>query len=308
MVDIVIVNWNSGDLLRNCLNSIFINKNATIIHRVFVIDNNSKDDSCASYPPNENLTFIKNDSNEGFSRAANKGFKLCTADYVLLLNPDTLLLSNTLIGCVAYMEQNKGIDILGCQLLDQAGNITPSCARFMKPLAVFYDATGLSKIWPGIFHPATLMTDGDYTQSGKVDQVIGAFMFMPLSIFTKIGYFDERFFVYFEELDFSLRLAKYGGVSFFNAGIKAVHFGEGTTHKIKAIRLFLVLQSRLRYAYKHFSFIGFCFTFFCTCFIEPVSRFLFLLLSLRTREISDLFKGYLLLWKSFFAKKTSPVF
>jgi GT2 family glycosyltransferase len=195
------------------------------------------------------------------------------------------------------MEQNNRVDILGVSLLDDHGKVTHSCARFPTPLRYFYDAIGLSKIAPKIFHPALLMTDWDHKESRKVDQVMGAFMFMRNSIFEKLGYFDERFFVYCEELDFSKRLAEQGGVSFFNANISAIHSGEGTTYSVKTFRLFLNLRSRLLYSKKHFSVAGYAFVCFCTFFIEPFTRNIFLLLKGNIKEIKEVFKAYLLLLK-----------
>jgi hypothetical protein len=128
---------------------------------------------------------------------------------------------------------------------------------------------------------------------------MGAFMFMRRSIFEKIGYFDERFFVYYEEIDFSKRVAEKGGKSFFNANIKAIHSGQGTTNSVKGLRLFLNLRSRLQYAKKHFNYGGYACVWLCTFFIEPFTRSLFLLLSGKIDEISDLFKGYKLLIKNF---------
>jgi GT2 family glycosyltransferase len=121
---------------------------------------------------------------------------------------------------------------------------------------------------------------------------MGAFMFMRRSVFEKVGFFDEQFFVYFEEVDFSKRLSNIGGKSFFNADIKAVHSGEGTTRSVKAFRLFLNLKSRLLYAKKHFSFFGYASVWFCTYFIEPITRSSFLIASGKTNELHDLWKGY----------------
>jgi GT2 family glycosyltransferase len=133
---------------------------------------------------------------------------------------------------------------------------------------------------------------------------MGAFMFMRNSVFKKIGYFDERFFVYYEELDFSKRLAQAGGVSYYNHNIKAIHSGEGTTSKIKAFRLFLSLQSRLRYAKKHFSFLGYSVVWFCTFFIEIFTRNILLALTGNFKEIKNVFSAYVLLIKN---KKNRPV-
>ena len=295
MVDIVIVNWNSGDYLSKCIHTIFTKNNEKIIGSVFIIDNNSSDASLQKINPQNKITIIENNENNGFSKACNQGFKLCTSPYILLLNPDTQLLDTTLTNCVSFMNENPDVDILGCQLLDDYGKVTYSCSRFPIPLRFFYDATGLSKIAPKVFTPAFLMTDWDHKTSMYVDQVMGAFMFMHNSIFEKLGYFDERFFVYCEELDFSKRLAEQGGKSFFNSNIAAIHSGEGTTHSVKTFRLFLNLRSKIQYSKKHFSYSGYSFVCVCLFFIEPFTRTFFLLLKGKFKETGQVIKAYKLL-------------
>lgn len=296
MVDIVIVNWNSGDYLLKCLQSVFSNEK--IIGKVFIIDNHSSDNSLQKIINQDKLVIIKNSENKGFSKACNQGFKLCTSSYVLLLNPDTQLFDPTLQDCQFFMDSHQEIDILGCRLFDDDGTTSLSCARFPTPLRFFYDATGLSKIAPKIFTPALLMADWDHKTSRYVDQVMGAFMFMRNSIFEKMGYFDERFFVYCEELDFSKRLAEHGGKSYFNSNILAIHSGQGTTHSVKAFRLFLNLRSKLQYSRKHFKYAGYSFVWFCLCIIEPFTRTFFLLLKGNFKEIKEAAKGYKLLIKN----------
>ena len=295
MTDIVIVNWNSGDYLRNCVESVFLFNNEQLINRVYIIDNGSTDKSLDNIKENEKIVIIHNSENTGFSRACNQGFKLCAAPFVLLLNPDTRLLPVTLKDCVKFMEMHIHIDVLGCQLLNDVNAVTKSCARFPTPLRMCYDAVGLSKIAPQIFTPASLMTDWDHKESRIVDQVMGAYMFMRVGIFEKVGYFDERFFVYYEELDFSRRLALLGGKSFYSAEIQAIHSGGGTTRDVKGFRLFLNLRSRLLYSKKHFSLAGYLMVWAGTFFIEPVSRVIMLILSGRFKEINDVFRGYKLL-------------
>ena len=292
MVDIVIVNWNSGDYLLDCIQSIFTDKKEALVNKVIIIDNNSSDDSLSKIDLINKISIISNKENVGFSKACNQGFKLSNAPFVLLLNPDARLMNNTLEDCVAFMEHNTEVDILGCQLLDDNGHIAPSCSRFPAPSTFFYDAIGLSKLMPSVFHPATVMTDWDHKESKQVDQVMGAFMFMRRTIFDKVGYFDERFFVYFEELDFALRLAEKRGISFFNADIKALHTGEGTTHSVKAFRLFIFLRSRLQYAKKNFNKTGYLFTKASTYFIEPVTRSLFAILKGKPKEVKEIMQAY----------------
>ena len=295
MVDIVIVNWNAGTLLKKCIDSIIYSSNKIQVNKIIIIDNHSGDNSIENLPTNEKIIIISNEENLGFAKACNQGFKICTAPYVLLLNPDTQLLDCTLADCHNFMELNKEVDILGCQLLDENGAVSASCARFPTAFNMFIDATGLSKIAPKIFPPAILMTEWNHLQSRYVDQVMGAFMFMPTTIFEKLGYFDEQFFVYCEELDFSYRLAKAGGKTFYNTDIQAIHTGMGTTENVKAFRLFLNLRSRLQYAKKHFSKMGYHLVYFSTFTIEFFTRFFYLIISGRLKEIKDMVNGYKML-------------
>lgn len=291
MTDIVIVNWNSGHFLEKCVRSVFTGSNAKYINNVIIIDNSSHDNSAAFVNSLDRVQLIRNEKNYGFAKACNQGFKLCAAQYVLLLNPDACLLDDTLAKGIEFLEGRNDVDIMGSQLIDDNGHISPSCSRFPTPLHIFFDASGLSKIAPSIFTPATIMTDWDHTESRFTDQVMGAFMLMRKSIFDKLGYFDERFFVYYEEVDFCKRLSLVNGKTFYNVSVKAVHFGEGTTSKVKAYRLFLSLRSRLLYAKKYFSITGYLLVWISTFFIEPIARSIFLLLKLNPGEIPAVWRA-----------------
>jgi GT2 family glycosyltransferase len=295
MIDIVIVNWNSHDFLRKCVLSILNSKQFDLVYAVVIIDNNSTDASLQLLPINAKLQIIKNTENVGFAKACNQGFKMSQSKYILLLNPDAVLLDNTISASFDYMEKHHDVDVLGCQLLNDSNHITPTCARFPTPINFVYHSLGLSKISPKLFHPPTLMTDWDHKESRFVDQVMGAYMFMRNTVFEKAGYFDERFFVYFEELDFSLSLKNAGGKSFYHSGIQAIHTGMGTTESVKAFRLFLSLSSRLKYAKKHFSTFGFFTVTFFTYTIEFLMRFLQLLIKGKVTETKNLVKGYWML-------------
>jgi hypothetical protein len=295
MIDIVIVNWNSHDFLRKCVLSISNSKQVDLVSNMIIIDNNSTDDSLQLLPVNDKLQVLKNTENLGFAKACNQGFKMSQSKYILLLNPDAVLLESTISDSFDYMETHQDVDVLGCQLLNDSNHITPTCARFPKPINFVYHSLGLSKIWPKIFHPPTLMTDWNHQESRFVDQVMGAYMFMRNTVFEKAGYFDERFFVYFEELDFSLSLKNAGGKSFYHSGIQAIHTGMGTTETVKAFRLFLSLSSRMKYAKKHFSMFGYLTVVFFTFTIEFLMRFLQLALKGNLSETKNLMKGYWML-------------
>ncbi len=295
MIDIVIVNWNSGDFLRRCVQSVLDNPFYAQVRAVIVVDNDSRDHSLAVLPADPKLQIIRNPGNYGFAKACNQGFRACRAPYVLLLNPDACLQAGTLSACQQFMEANPDTDILGCRLLDDQGNTTHSCSRLPSPIRIFFDATGLSKIAPRLFHPATIMTDWNHDESRYVPQVMGAFMFMRTSIFEKHGYFDERFFVYFEEVDFSKRVTDAGGKIYYAHNICAVHTGEGTTSSVKAFRLFLSLRSRLQYAKKHFSAPGYALVALSSFLIEPFTRTVHVLLQGRPAGVAEVWKAIRLL-------------
>jgi GT2 family glycosyltransferase len=297
MIDVVIINWNSGSYLKKCVDSLLAYNHGTL-NTIIIIDNASTDDSMHQLPVgNALVNRIFNSENLGFSKACNQGFRMAQAPYVLLLNPDACVLENTLSEALHFMQNNQNVDVLGCQLQNEHGKVSPSCARFPKPYRYFFHAIGLSSIMPAVFHPPTLMTDWDHLSNRQVDQVMGAFMLMRRSIFDRIGFFDERFFVYYEELDFSLRLKHAGGISYFNADIKAIHAGGVTTRGVLGYRLFLSMRSRLQYARKHFSLSGYGLVFVSTCLIEPWIRLVFLVAQGKLKEISSWKEGYLRLFR-----------
>lgn len=298
MTDIVIVNWNSGSLLHDCIVSILHSAHQEMIHTVFVVDNASEDDSIRNLPLHEKIKIVQNQGNLGFAKAANQGFRLSTCPYTLLLNPDTRLNPETLEQCQQFMDSNPDIDILGCQLVNEFGEISPSCSRFPKPIRFWNDAIGLSKLLPSIFKPALIMVDWNHESSRYVDQVMGAFMFMKNDIFKRIGYFDEQFFVYLEELDFSLRVAQSGGKSYFNSNIQIFHAGEGTTSRVKGYRLYLSISSRIKYAKKHFGWLGCISVKLCSLVVEPFTRSVYFLLQGKMEELSSVREGYTLLLKN----------
>lgn len=254
-LDIVIVNWNTGDALRTCLQSIADGVAGVELRRVAVVDNASTDDSMArasqvALP----LTIVRNEANRGFGAACNQGAAGSQADYLLFLNPDTRLEADTLARTLAFMEspEQTTTGICGIRLLDDAGHASTSAARFPSPRILFGEATGLGRLLPGLF-PRHLLTASECADTRDVDQVIGAYFVMRRPLFESLGGFDERFFVYFEEVDLSLRARLAGFRSMFFAGASASHTGGLSSDQVKAARLFYTLRGRLLYAGKHFS-------------------------------------------------------
>lgn len=302
-IDIVVVNWNAGDLLKRCLESVLAGEAQHLLHTIVLVDNASSDDSLSRVPADNRIKVIRNEVNKGFAFACNQGIEICNSEYVVMVNPDVVLERNTLRLSYEFMQANTNVDVMGCRQVDDNQKIQPSCSRFPTPGRFWNDALGLSKLLPGMFKPASLMTDWDHRSSGFVDQIIGSYMFIRRKALEKTGHFDTRFFVYYEELDLSKRLAEAGGKSYYNSDIQLVHSCNGTTEKVKAFRLFLSLNSRMLYSQKHFSRAGRVSTYIATMFAEPVSRLVFSFFKGGLEDASNTLAGYKMTWKKWLLGK-----
>jgi N-acetylglucosaminyl-diphospho-decaprenol L-rhamnosyltransferase len=258
-LDIVIVNWNTGQALRECIKSAAeADRAGFALGRVVVVDNASTDESWMQLEAGDlPIEVQRNSVNRGFAAACNQGAGGSAAQYLLFLNPDTRLFSGSLTRPIAFMEraENRTVGICGVRLLDDAGRETISCARFPTPITFLGQATGLNRLLPTLFKPHLLSADECRT-TRIVDQVIGAFFLVRRELFDRLGGFDERFFVYFEEVDFALRARRLGFVSMVLADSTACHVGSVSSDQIKDARLFYSLRSRLAYGRKHYTSIG----------------------------------------------------
>jgi len=299
-MDIIIVNWNSGEQLCNCLESIInaANQRCFILNRVVVVDNASWDGSADKLEDVRlPLLIIRNPENRGFAAACNQGAKGSEVDYLLFLNPDTYLNEDSLTKPVIFMEKafSQHIGIVGIQLLDNNAEVARTCARFPTPGRFFSKMLGLDRLFPHVFI-SYFMYDWNHQESREVDHVMGAFFFVRRLIFEELGGFDEQFFVYLEDLDFSFRARQVGWRSFYLAHAKARHKGGGTSEKVKAMRLFYSLQSRILYGYKHFGWWSATSLMLGTLLIEPLARFTLGVSHHPSGEVRETIKGYSILW------------
>jgi hypothetical protein len=296
-LDIVIVNWNAGELLARCLASVPKAIDATFeLRRIIVVDNASTDGSAdALSVPGVPIIVLRNAENRGFAAACNQGAAASDAEFVLFLNPDTELYERSLSAPLAYLAEpgHRDVGIVGVQLIDGTGRVARSCARFPTPKRFFAHITGIDRVLPGA---GSAMRDWDHASTREVDQVIGAFFFVRRSVFSALAGFDERFFVYYEELDFSYRANLAGIRSVYLADVQAFHEGEGTTRNVKAFRLFLNLRSRMLYAQKHFSPVGAATTILGTVGIEPLTRAAHALLA--GSGLRETAAGYAKIWRA----------
>jgi hypothetical protein len=215
----------------------------------------------------------------------------------LFLNPDTYVNEDSLAKPLIFMEKtfSQNIGIVGIQLLDDDGKIARTCARFPTPGRFFSKMLGLDRLFPHVF-PSHFMSEWDHRDSREVDHVMGAFFLIRHSVFEELTGFDEQFFVYLEDLDFSLRARQAGWHCFYLTDAKARHKGGGTSEKAKAMRLCYSLQSRVWYGYKHFDWWPATCLMVGTLLLEPIARFMLSASHRSTIEIKETIKGYCILW------------
>jgi GT2 family glycosyltransferase len=299
-VGIAIVNWNAGAQVEQCLASIReADWSAVTLSAVVVVDNASTDGSLehiskSSWLP---LTIVRNAQNCGFAVACNQAAALIDAEYILFLNPDTRLPPDAVRRAVQWMDDpaHRQTGIAGIQLVDDDGVVARSCARFPTATTCVLRSLGLDRL-PGL--RGYMMNEWDHADSRQVDHVIGAFYLVRAAVFRALAGFDESFFVYLEDVDFSYRARRAGWLSHYLADARAYHKGGGTSEQVKSTRLFYSLRSRLRYARKHFSPLGGTAVAVSTLLLEPVVRLAACTLGSSPTPARETLSAYAMLWRS----------
>jgi N-acetylglucosaminyl-diphospho-decaprenol L-rhamnosyltransferase len=295
-VHVVIVNWNSGRQLAECLESFAaVASDRVAVARITVVDNAATDGSCDALPSSLPLVVIRNSENRGFAAACNQGAVGSSADFLLFLNPDTRLLAGALERPAQFLQStaNSAVGIVGIQLVEADGHVTRNSARMPTPWSMVGNSLGLDRLLPAVF-PPHFATDWAHDETRAVDQVMGAFMLMRRSLFETLGGFDERFFVYFEDLDLACRARERGFSSVYLATAQAFHRGQGTTAAAVGTRTYLFCRSRILFALKYFSGASAFLVIAATLVIEPFARMLAALLS--RRSVADVARGFAMLW------------
>jgi N-acetylglucosaminyl-diphospho-decaprenol L-rhamnosyltransferase len=252
-LDVAIVNWNSGDLLRDCIAAL-AKAAARVQIKVVVVDNHSSDGSCDGLRIDGlDVDVLRNAVNRGFGAASNQAAAQGKAPFLLILNPDTRVAPDTLELVLAYMTkpENASVGIVGVRLVDDAGSTQRTCARAPTFWRLLAQAAGVDRLLAPAVRPH-FMTEWDHADTRPVDQVMGAFLLIRRSLFERLGGFDERFFVYYEDVDLCVRAAQTGASTVHFAGASAWHKGGGTTDRVRDRRLFYFLRSQVQYAGKHF--------------------------------------------------------
>jgi N-acetylglucosaminyl-diphospho-decaprenol L-rhamnosyltransferase len=297
-IHIVIVNWNTAGYLRDCLRSIAASdRDGVNLVRVTVVDNASTDRSSADLDDlGVSLEVVRNETNIGFAAACNQGAAGSEADYLLFLNPDTRLFDDTLAAVTRFMESDRAaeIGICGGQMLHSDGSPAISCARFPTLRTYVGKMTGLGRLAPGLF-PRHHLSPAEAGTSRVVDQVIGAFFLIRRELFERLGGFDTRYFIYYEEVDLSLRAFQRGYRSYFLKEARALHIERVSSDQIRDVRLYHSLRSRLIYARLHWPRPQSTLLAVLTVGVELPLRLAVSLLQRRSSEISVTLSAYRML-------------
>lgn len=254
-LSVIIVNYNVKYFLEQCLYS--VQKACRGIDaEIIVVDNNSTDDSKGFLGTGfAKVNFIWNSSNIGFARANNMAAAMAKGEYILFLNPDTLVSEDCFEKCIAFLRSKNNQGALGIKMIDGSGKFLKESKRaFPSPLTSLYKLSGLAMLFPrsGIFSKYHLghLSEND---NHEVDVLAGAFMMIPKKILNEIGNFDERFFMYGEDVDLSYRIQQAGYKNYYFAESSIIHFkGESTKRgSMNYVRMFYKAMNL--FVKKHYS-------------------------------------------------------
>ncbi len=254
-LSIIIVNYNVKYFLEQCLLSVH-EAIKQIDAEVFVVDNNSRDESVAMV--NQKFPWVKciaNNQNVGFSKANNQAMREAQGQYILLLNPDTVVAEDSFEKCITYMDMHAPVGGLGIKMVDGTGQFLPESKRALPtPWVSFCKIIGLSSLFPksetfARYHLGFL----DKQVNHEIDVLSGAYMFMRKEALEKCGLLDEDFFMYGEDIDLSYRIVKAGYKNHYFAESTIIHYKGESTKKgsINYVKTFY--EAMMLFAKKHYS-------------------------------------------------------
>lgn len=256
-LSIIIVSWNVANKLKENLTAIY-KYTQDISFEVFVVDNNSSDNSVRMVEKEfPQVKLIANNDNLGFARANNQAIKQSKGDYVLLLNPDMQVQVKTLEDMVTFMGKRKEVGVAGCHLINQSGKTVPHVRKFPTVFDQLMIILKLPHLFPHLLD-SYLMRDFDYNKESEVDSIRGSFFMIRREVINKVGMLDERYFIWFEEVDYCKQVIKAGYKVMYTPVAKCIDYvGQSFSlvGKVKKQRLFA--DSMLKYFKKWHSSVDF---------------------------------------------------
>lgn len=255
MLSIIIVNYNVKYFLEQCLHSVY-KAGKAIAMEVIVVDNCSTDGSEAYIKNRFPATrYYFNNINTGFARACNLGLAKASGEYILFLNPDTIVAEDCFVKCIDYFQKNQCTGALGVHMIDGAGQYLKESKRgFPNAATSFFKLTGLSSLFPrsSLFARYYLGHKDEYT-TAEADVLSGAFLFTSKAVLQKTGGFDEAFFMYGEDIDLSFRIQQAGFKNIYYPEVTIVHFKGESTRKQSLKYITVFYKAMNIFVKKHYS-------------------------------------------------------
>ena len=251
-VSIVIVNWNTRNILRDCLTSIY-EESGNIQFEIIVVDNASSDGSVemikSEFPQ---VILIKNCKNIGFAAANNQGMAKAKGRYILLLNSDTVILDKAIEKTLSFADFHPEAGIVGCRVLNPDKTLQPTCFMFPSILNMLLSTGYLYKLFPrSKFFGRERMTWWDRDDVRKVEVVTGCFMLVRQEAIQQVGIMDEQFFMYGEETDWCYRFRQASWKNMFTPDAEIIHMGGQSTKIMAASMTVQLRKSILQFMKKH---------------------------------------------------------
>ncbi len=247
-LSIIIVSWNTRDILAQCLSSIFRHP-PTDTFEVWVVDNASTDASAqmvkSDFPA---VRLLENYQNIGFAPANNQAIRVADGEYVLLLNPDTEVFAGTFDALLDFLRAHPNVGAVGPKTLNPDGSLQTSCYPFPTLSRELWRLLHLDKIVP---YGSYRMVEWS-AHPREVDALLGACMLFPRSVLDEIGLFDESYFMYTEEIDLCYRVQQSGRKLFWVPEASIVHYGGQSTQQIAAEMFLQLYRSKLQFFRKHY--------------------------------------------------------
>ncbi len=254
-LSVVILNYNTRDLLRACLRSVLASRGLYGL-QVIVVDNVSTDGSAdmvaAEFP---SVVLVCSAENRGFANGNNQGLRIAEGRYCLLLNPDTEVPPDGLAKLVAFMDGHPEVGACGPKLVRADGSLDLACRRsFPTPAVSFYRLTGLSRLFPRSPRFARYnLTYLDENELAEVDSVVGACMMVRREAMEQVGLLDETYFMYGEDLDWAYRMKAAGWKVYYNPAVTVLHYKRESSRQRPVKTIVEFYRAMLIFHRKHFA-------------------------------------------------------
>ena len=221
---VILVNYNTSELLLKCLESLE-KQNIDVDYRVVVVDNNSQDGGVERlHKEYSDVTVIHNTTNGGYAKAVNQAIREFNSDYIMLLNPDIKVKPGSIEHMLDFMKKTPDAGIVGGKLLNPDGTLQYSCRTFYTLPVILWRRTFLGKLFPNSkILSRHLMLNWDHHSVREVDWMLGACLMIRRSALKEVGLMDERFFLYFEDVDWCYRMKKGGWKVYYLPDAEMVH-------------------------------------------------------------------------------------